>query len=103
MGIDWEQVRINQQIVERERRDRESVQGIGTCKRLMLASRRGTIGAVWSRRRPFLNGAKSGPAHRPYFWGDLGVGTRQGDRRGRKPYPIRLDPRSALRGPQGRF
>ena len=43
----------------------------------MPDSRRGTIGAVWSHRRPFLNGAKTGPAHRPYFWGDLGVGTRQ--------------------------
>ena len=39
----------------------------------MPDSRRGTIGAVWSRRRPFLNGAKTGPAHRPYFWGGGGI------------------------------
>src|SRR5208337_3756964 len=38
----------------------------------MPDSRRGTIGAVWSHRRPVLNGAKTGPAHRPYFWGGFG-------------------------------
>ena len=53
----------------------------------MLDSRRGTIGAVWSHhRRPFLNGAKTGPAHHPSLggiwgseranpWGSLGAGT----------------------------